>query len=62
MARISHNQEKSTSSNPTSKYFEWKSMDKQFSYYDKEAGENVRVDLPFKFVLLQHYHLLPFAF
>ena len=56
MARISHTQEKSTSSNPTSKYFEWKSMDKQFSYYDKEAGENVKVDLPLKFVFLQHYH------
>jgi len=56
MARISHTQEKSTSSNPTSKYFEWKSMDKQFSYYDKGAGENVKVDLPLKFVFLQHYH------
>ena len=56
MARISHNQEKSTSSNPTSKYFKWKSMDKQFSYYDKEAEENVKVDLPLKFVFLQHYH------
>lgn len=56
MARISHNTEKSTSSNPTSKYLEWKSNDKSFSYYDKEAGENVKVDLPLKFVFLQHYH------
>jgi len=56
MARISHTQEKSTSSNPTSKYFEWKSMDKQFSYYDKKAEQNVKVDLPLKFVFLQHYH------
>lgn len=31
-------------------------MDKQFSYYDKGAGENVKVDLPLKFVFLQHYH------
>lgn len=31
-------------------------MDKQFSYYDKEAEENVKVDLPLKFVFLQHYH------
>lgn len=56
MARISHNTEKSTSSNPTSKYLDWKSNDKSFSYYDKEAGENVRVGLPLKFVFLQHYH------
>lgn len=56
MARISHTQEKSQSSNPTSKFLEWKSMDKQFSYYDKAAEENVKVDLPLKFVFLQHYH------
>ena len=56
MARISHNTEKSTSSNPTYKYLDWKSNDKSFSYYDKEAGENVKVDLPLKFVFLQHYH------
>lgn len=56
MARISHNTEKSASYNPTSKYLEWKSNDKSFSYYDKEAGENVKVDLPLKFVFLQHYH------
>jgi hypothetical protein len=35
---------------------DWKSNDKSFSYYDKEAGENVKVDLPLKFVFLQHYH------
>jgi hypothetical protein len=56
MARISHNTEKSTSSNPTSKYLDWKSNDKSFSFYDKEAGENVKVGLPLKFVFLQHYH------
>lgn len=56
MARISHNTEKSVSSNPTSKYLDWKSNDKSFSYYNKEAGENVKVGLPFKFVFLQHYH------
>jgi hypothetical protein len=56
MARISHNSEKGESLNPTSKYMAWKSNDKQFSYYDKEAGENVAVELPTKFVFLQHYH------
>ena len=56
MARISHtNTEKSTSSNPTSKYLEWKSNDKAFSYYDKDAEQEVKVELPFKFLFLQHY-------
>ena len=31
-------------------------MDKKFSHYDKAAGENVSVELPLKFVFLQHYH------
>lgn len=56
MARISHNTEKSVSSNPTSKFLSWKSNDKSFRYYDKEAGESVNLELPFKFVFLQHYH------
>ena len=56
MARISHNTEKSVSSNPTSKFLSWKSNDKSFSYYDKEGGESVSLELPFKFVFLQHYH------
>lgn len=57
MARISHTSEKSNSSNnPTTKYLEWKSNNKAFSYYDKSAGENVQVYLPLKFVFLQHYH------
>lgn len=56
MARISHQQESNKSSNPTTKYLEWKSNDKSFSYYDKSKGENVKVELPFKFVFLQHYH------
>ena len=57
MARISHTSEKSNSSNnPTKKYLEWKSNDKAFEFYDKEAGEKVKVELPLKFVFLQHYH------
>ena len=56
MARISHNTETSKSSNPTSKYLDWKSNDKAFEYYDKNAGEKVKVGLPLKFVFLQHYH------
>ena len=56
MARISHQSEKSTSSNPTTKFLEWKSNDKAFGFYDKEKGENVLVQLPLKFVFIQHYH------
>lgn len=57
MARISHTSEKSNSSNnPTKRYLDWKSNNKTFEYYDKEAGEKVSVELPLKFVFLQHYH------
>lgn len=56
MARISHTNEAPKRANPTSKYLEWKSNDKSFSYYDKEAGENVKVELPLKFLFLQNYH------
>ena len=56
MARISHTNEAPKSANPTSKHLEWKSNDKSFSYYDKSAGENVKVELPLKFLFLQNYH------
>ena len=56
MARISHTNEAPKSANPTSKYLEWKSNDKSFSYYDKAAGKNVKVELPLKFLFLQNYH------
>ena len=57
MARISHNSnEVKTSSNPTSRYMEWKSNDQAFQFYDKSAGENIKVELPLKFLFLQHYH------
>lgn len=44
------------SSNPARKFLEWKSDDKCFSYYDKEKKENVKVELPLTFVILEHYH------
>jgi hypothetical protein len=57
MARISHNSsETKVSSNPTSRYLEWKSNDQAFQFYDKNAGENIKVELPLKFLFLQHYH------
>jgi len=44
-----------TSKNPATKFISWKSNDKCFSYYDKEAEKNVQVPLPFKFLFLEHY-------
>lgn len=43
-------------SNPAAKFFDWKSNDKCFSYYDKEKQENVLVPLPFKFLVLDELH------
>lgn len=56
MARINHAQQTTTSNNPTTKYLEWKSNDKAFSFYNKEAGAKEEVKLPLKFLFLQHYH------
>lgn len=44
------------SSNPAQRFLEWKSNDKNFSYYDKASGQNISVDLPLKFLFLEHYH------
>ena len=43
-------------STPVTQYLNWKSNDKAFAYYDKEKGENVLVQLPLKFLFLEHYH------
>jgi hypothetical protein len=43
-------------SNPATKFIEWKSNDKCFSYYDKEKQENVQIPLPFKFLVLDELH------
>lgn len=47
---------KSETSNPVTKWVEWKSDDKCFSYYDKEKRENVPIPLPFKFLTLAVRH------
>jgi len=47
-----------TSSNPTKKNFEWKSDDKCFAYYDKDKKENVKIELPFKFLTLMEFHTI----
>lgn len=54
MARLNRPTNGSTS--PVTKYLNWKSNDKAFSYYDKEQGNNVLVELPIKFLFLEHYH------
>lgn len=45
-------------SNPATKFFDWKSNDKCFSYYDKETKETVLVPLPFKFLVLDELHCI----
>jgi hypothetical protein len=47
---------KDFSTNPATKFIEWKSNDKCFSYYDKEKAENVQIKLPFKFLFLEDLH------
>jgi len=46
----------SPSSNPATKFIDWKSNDKSFSYYDKEKRENVLIPLPFTFLVLEEMH------
>lgn len=45
-------------SNPSTKFLDWKSNDKCFSYYDKEKQEKVSVPLPFKFLVLDEMHTI----
>jgi hypothetical protein len=44
--------------NPATKFIEWKSNDKCFNYYDKEAQKNVAIPLPFKFLTLDELHTI----
>ncbi len=54
MARLERPLEKSK--NPTKFFFKWKSDQKCFEFYDKEKKKNVKVELPFSFLFLEHYH------
>lgn len=56
-SRRTLNQTEGTS-NPSTKFLQWKSNDKCFGYYDKEKGENVLIPLPFKFQFLEHFHTI----
>ena len=44
------------SSNPASKFLEWKSDNQEFAYYDKTAKQQVAVNLPITFLVLEEYH------
>ena len=50
--------EEKPNQNPTSKFLEWKSNDKSFSYYNKEIKDNVLVKLPLTFLVLEEYHTI----
>lgn len=39
--------------NPCNIFLQWKSNDKCFSFYDKDKQENIKVELPFKFLALK---------
>lgn len=45
-------------SNPATKFIDWKSNDKCFSYYDKEQQKNISIPLPFKFLVLDELHTI----
>ena len=45
-------------SNPSTKFIEWKSNDKCFSYYDKDEQKNISISLPFKFLVLDELHTI----
>ena len=44
------------SSNPATKFLTWKSNEQSFTYYDKDKGENIKVELPLKVQFLEHFH------
>ena len=57
MSRRSLNQTE-TRKNPATKFLEWKSNDKCFEYWDKSKSQNVKVEVPFKFMFLEHFHTI----
>ena len=48
--------EVTTNVNPTSKFLEWKSNNKSFSFWNKELKKNEEVKLPLTFMVLEEYH------
>jgi hypothetical protein len=54
MARLERPQ--TANANPSKKFLQWKSEKKNFAYWDKDKEENVTLELPLKFLFLEHYH------
>ena len=52
------NRPEQKSTNPTSKFMEWKSNNKSFSFYNKELKQNEEVKLPLTFLVLEEYHTI----
>jgi hypothetical protein len=44
--------------NPAKLFLEWSSVNNCFSYYDKATKENILVELPFTFIVLDSLHTL----
>jgi len=45
-------------SNPATKFIDWKSNDKCFSFYNKETSSNELIPLPFRFLVLDEMHCI----
>lgn len=56
MSRIKVPVQVTRNPNPATKFLKWKSNDQCFEFYDKEARKKVEIQLPLKFLFLQHYH------
>ena len=55
-SRRTLNQSEGNTTNPSTKFLQWKSNDKNFQYWDKSKSENVIINLPLKFQFLEHFH------
>jgi hypothetical protein len=49
---MSRSNPQNSSPNPSTRWFEWRSTDGKFAYWDKEKEARVLVNLPFTFILL----------
>ena len=54
MARLERPQ--AQNSNPATKFLSWNSTKKKFHYYDKSIEKNIEIDIPLRFLFLEHYH------
>lgn len=52
MSRSNPNEMSERPTNPSVRFIDWDSDNKQFKYYDKETKQNVPIKLPFSFLVL----------